>query len=147
MKRPSSPKRKNHRRILTFKTLPMKKTNEKDQFDPRWNGCSIPARDWHFHRQLLVRYGIVLCPGEYARMVKDIKAGFAELIEMRSVREAIYSVKLHHQHERIYVLSNGQRVFTAWPPTKRLNEIRRKQRSDPPFYLRLRLVRSADDDT
>lgn len=49
-------------------------------FDPRWLGRSIPERHWHFHRRLLERYGIILAPGEFGEMIKDIKSGRAPLV-------------------------------------------------------------------
>jgi hypothetical protein len=64
-------------------------------FDPRWDGRAIPERHWHFHRQLLARYGIVLAPGEFSVMVRDIKSGHAQLIEKRSGKRAIYSVRIN----------------------------------------------------
>jgi hypothetical protein len=99
------------------------------EFDPRWYGRSIPERHWHFHRQLLARYGIILAPGEFSKMLRDIRGGHALLIERRTRKTAIYSVKISREierNERIYVLSNEKDVFTAWPPKKRLNEIRRQ---------------------
>ncbi|WP_442579106.1 hypothetical protein ACSBOB_26860 [Mesorhizobium sp. ASY16-5R] len=95
-------------------------------FDPRWHGKSIPKRDWHFHRQLLVRYGIVLAAGEFASMMRDIKHGAALPIMKLEPRKVIYSVRIERVHERVYVVSDGRQIFTAWPPKKKLNEIRRK---------------------
>jgi hypothetical protein len=121
----------------------MDKTNV---FDPRWYGRSIPERHWHFHRQLLARYGIILAPGEFSKMLRDIRGGRALLIERRTRKTAIYSVKISREiepNERIYVLSNGKDVFTAWPPKKRLNEIRRRM-NRPEFTLRLRPVPEND---
>ena len=60
--------------------------NKPTAFDPRWQGRSIPERHWHFHRQLLARYGIVLGPGEFSEMLRDIKDGRALLIEPRTQR-------------------------------------------------------------
>jgi hypothetical protein len=117
-----------------------------NDFDPRWYGRSIPERHWHFHRQLLARYGIMLAPGEFSKMLRDIRGGRALLIERRTRKTAIYSVKISREierNERIYVLSNGKDVFTAWPPKKRLNEIRR-QMNRPEFTLRLRPVPETD---
>ena len=94
-------------------------------FDLRWLGASIPRSHWHFHQQLFRRYQMVLGPGEYSEMVRDIRSGIAVLIEKRKGRTAIYSVKIHAQYERIFVLSDGRQVLTAWPPEKRLNDIRR----------------------
>ncbi|ESZ03685.1 MULTISPECIES: hypothetical protein [unclassified Mesorhizobium] len=61
-------------------------------------------------------------------MVHDIKSGYAKLIETRSKKTAIYSVRIDRLGERIYVLWDGKHVITAWPPEKRLNEKRRRMR-------------------
>lgn len=98
----------------------------KVRFDPRWDGVSIPRKDWHFHRQLLARYGIVLAPGEFSEIVRDLRKGYAKLIEKRSRGKVIYSVRLQRRYERIYVLSDGKRPISAWPPEKRLNDKRRR---------------------
>lgn len=100
--------------------------SKKPHFNPRWLGASIPKKHWHFHRQLLNRYGIVLGPGEFSDMVRDIKTGYAKAIEKRSKKVSIYSVKIDRVGERVYVLSDGKRIITAWPPEKRLNEKRRR---------------------
>lgn len=109
----------------------------------RWNGRSIQQKHWHFHRQLLKRYGLVLAPGEFAQMIRDIRNGHAQLIEMRTRRTGIYSVRLSQHFERIYVLSDGKDVFTAWPPSRRLNEIRRRM-NEPEPIVHLRAVRDED---
>ncbi|NGO55483.1 hypothetical protein [Allomesorhizobium camelthorni] len=113
-------------------------------FDPRWAGRAIPEKHWHFHRQLLARYGIVLAPGEFSEMLRDIKSGHAQLIEKRSGKRAIYSVRITRLYERVYVLSDGKDIFTAWPPLRKLNEIRR-QMNRPKLFLRLRPVVNPDD--
>ncbi|MDQ6436613.1 hypothetical protein RB623_21395 [Mesorhizobium sp. LHD-90] len=95
-------------------------------FDARWHGKSIPQRDWHFHRQLLARYGIVLAAGEFASMLRDIKHGAALPMMKLTPRKVIYSVRIERVRARVYVASDGLQIFTAWPPKKKLNEIRRK---------------------
>ncbi|MHA6642304.1 hypothetical protein [Mesorhizobium sp. A623] len=107
--------------------------SKKHYFNPRWDGASIPKRHWHFHRQLLIRYRIVLAPGEFSAMLSDIRDGYAKIIERRSKTQAIYLVKFPRLGERIYVLSNGKDVFTAWPPERRLTEIRRQMRERYPL--------------
>ncbi|MER8691901.1 hypothetical protein NKI77_18195 [Mesorhizobium opportunistum] len=102
--------------------------SKKPYFNPLWLGASIPKRHWHFHRQLWRRYGIVLQPGEFSDMVRDIKNGYAKAIEKRSKKVSIYSVKIDRVGERVYVLSDGKHIITAWPPEKRLNEKRRRMR-------------------
>ncbi|MES0179697.1 hypothetical protein NKJ86_14000 [Mesorhizobium sp. M0025] len=99
--------------------------SKKPYFNPRWLGASIPEQHWHFHRQLLLRYGIVLGPGEFSDIVHDIRTGYAKVIEKRSKNTAIYSLRIDRLGERIFVLSDGKRIITAWPPEKRLNEKRR----------------------
>lgn len=93
--------------------------------DPRWAGATIRSEHWHFHSQLLRRYGIVLAPGEFTAIVTAIEDGTALLIEKRGRRQAIYSVRIPRLWERVYVLVAGGQLVTAWPPTKRLNAIRR----------------------
>ena len=88
-------------------------------FDPRWDGASIPKWHSHFHRKLFERYGIVLGPGDFADILKQIRSGEALRVEAR--REgAIYFVKVRSLFERIYVLSDGRHLITAWPATRKL---------------------------
>lgn len=93
--------------------------------DPRWVGVAIGKEHWHFHRQLLDRYKIVLAPGEFSMIVKAIQSGQALLIEQRRGKQAIYSIRIPSAWDQIYVLAAGPRLITAWPPEKRLNEKRR----------------------
>lgn len=95
------------------------------RFNPRWQGARIPRRHWHFHRQLLERYGIVLEPGEFNEIVREVKSGHAKLIEHRGAGKVIYSVRINRVYERVYILCRGLQIITAWPPEKRLNDIRR----------------------
>jgi hypothetical protein len=60
-----------------------------------------------------------------------------------ALRTRIYWVKVRCQFERIYVLSDGNDIFTAWPYSKRLNEIRR-QMNEPKPFVRLRPVINDD---
>ena len=92
------------------------------ELDQRWEGMSIPESSWHFHRQLLGRYGVVLDPGEYSQMIRDIKSGRAPVVEQRTRRTAIHMTRLHKQFEWILVLSDGKQLLTAWPPERRLME-------------------------
>ena len=96
-----------------------------DPLDRRWVGAAIQREHWHFHRQLLDRYGLVLAPGEFSWIVSMLETGQALLIERRGPKQAIYSIRLPRVHERIYVLAAGGKLITAWPPTRRLNAIRR----------------------
>jgi hypothetical protein len=93
--------------------------------DPRWIGAMIPKEHWHFHRQLLDRYGIVLAPGDFSKMQSDLADGRALLVKKLKGPQAIYSVRVESARERIYVLAARQNIITAWPPQKRLNDIRR----------------------
>lgn len=96
-------------------------------FDSRWENKAIHERDWHFHRRLLERCGIVLAPGEFAAIIRDIKRGTAVQVKKLTSRKAIFWVRIARLHERIYVLSNGQQLFTAYPHTPQLNRLRRAQ--------------------
>lgn len=96
-----------------------------EAFDERWLGASIPSDHWHFHRQLLARYGIVMAPGEFTGMLNDITKGRALRLVERPKGRAIFSVRLKTAGERIYVLAVKRRVITAWPPNARLNQKRR----------------------
>jgi hypothetical protein len=97
-----------------------------DDLDPRWIGAMIPKGHWHFHRQLLARYQIVLAPGEFSLIVEAINTSRALLIERRGAKEAIYSVRIPSSGDRVYILAAGQNLVTAWPPERRLNDLRRK---------------------
>jgi hypothetical protein len=95
-------------------------------FDTRWLGKSIPERHWHFHRRLLERYDIVLAPGEFSEMLKDIASGRAPLIRRRSTKSAIYSIRNRRLYERYFVLVTDGEVRTALPPSKALKRLRRE---------------------
>jgi len=97
-----------------------------ESFDSRWLGASIGEEHWHFHRQLLQRYSIVLAPGEFSRLFTEIKTGKAPMIERRRDGAVIYSVRIRSVNERIYVLAAGLHIISAWPPNKKLNEKRRQ---------------------
>lgn len=77
---------------------------------------SIPSYHWHFHRRLLERYGIILAPGEFSRMMRDIRSGRADLVERRPRGGIIYGVDIASVRRRIYVLMDGAWVISAWPP-------------------------------
>lgn len=100
-----------------------------DAFDPRWLGLSIPAAQWHFHRQLLRRYKIVLAPGDFSAMLAAIQKGRALLIEQQANGRAVFHVRVPSAGERIYLLvsRNGQ-VITALMPSKRFSDMRRALR-------------------
>lgn len=97
-----------------------------DGFDPRWLGKSIPQRHWHFHRRLLERYEIVLAPGEFSEMLKDIASGKAPLVRRRSAKTAIYLVRNRRLFERYFVLVKDGQVRTVLPPSRQLKVARLK---------------------
>ncbi|MGQ3281550.1 hypothetical protein [Bosea sp. (in: a-proteobacteria)] len=97
-----------------------------DGFDARWLGKSIPQRHWHFHRRLLERYNIVLAPGEFSDMLKDIASGRAPLIQRRSAKNAIYLVRNRRLFERYFVLVSDGEVRTALPPSRTLKRLKRE---------------------
>ena len=96
-----------------------------DGFDARWLGKSIPERHWHFHRRLLERYGIVLAPGEFSQMLKDIATGRAPLVQRRSAKSAVYLVRNRRLFERYFILMTNGEIRTALPPSKALRRARR----------------------
>lgn len=98
-----------------------------DGFDARWLGKSIPQRHWHFHRRLLERYGIVLAPGEFSQMAKDIASGRATLIQRRSAKSTVYMIRNRRLWERYFVLVKDGRVVTALPPSRALKRLRRQK--------------------
>lgn len=93
-----------------------------NEFDPHWSGKSIPKYHWHFHRQLFERYGIVLAPGEFSEMLRDIKAGRATVIERVSSGATIYAVRNTRLWKQYLVLVRDGYVVTTLPPNKRLNK-------------------------
>ena len=94
--------------------------------DLRWVGAVIPKKHWHFHRQLFDRYNIVLAPREFSMIVEAIESGRALLVEKRGKKQAIYSVRVPSTGDRVYILAAGLNLVTAWPPQRRLNDLRRK---------------------
>jgi hypothetical protein len=85
-------------------------------FDPRWLKAQISKPDWHFHRQLLKRYGVVLGPGQFSQIIKTIRYGQARLVEVRGERGRIYSIRIKGAGRRVYVLAVDGFPRTAWPP-------------------------------
>lgn len=95
-----------------------------NDFDPLWNGKSIPKHHWHFHRQLFARYGIVLAPGEFSEMLSDIKTGRATVIERLPSDAAIYMIRNVRLWKQFFVLVRSGYVVTALPPGRRLKKFR-----------------------
>ena len=83
-------------------------------FDPRWNGAAIAKDDWHFHRRLLTRYGVVLGPGEYSKIQKKSRKGRYKILNDNRGRP-LYRVYTPSDPRGFYVLSFGGRLLTAWP--------------------------------
>ena len=94
-------------------------------FDPRWQDVAIPEADWHFHRQLLDRYGTVLGPGEYSRMLRHIRRGKALEVRRCARNRSIYAVWLRCG-ELIYVIASKWMAFTAYPPSKAIRAERER---------------------
>lgn len=97
-----------------------------DGFDARWLGKSIPERHWHFHRRLLERYDIILAPGEFSEMLKDIASKRAPIVQRRSAKSAVYLVRNRRLFERYFVLVTNGELRTALPPSKALKRLWRQ---------------------
>ena len=108
----------NHRQEEAF-------MSDEDQLDPRWHGASIDRMHWHFHRRLWSRYKIVLAPGEFSLIIKDIKNGKAQVLFRKSAKEAAYVFYIKSARTRIFVTADGTHLITALPPTKRLAQLRK----------------------
>jgi hypothetical protein len=98
-----------------------------DDFDPQWDGKSIPKHHWHFHRQLFARYGIVLAPGEFSEMLRDIKTGRAAIIERVPSGATIYMIRNIRLWKQYFVLVRDGYVVTALPPGRKLKRLRRRR--------------------
>jgi len=101
--------------------------------DPGWIGAYIPKQDWHFHRQLLLRYGVVLTLGQFSQIIADIRRGQARLVKAKGKRGAIYSVRIKQAGGRIYIFAINCVPITAWPlkAAKRLAKKATQSRNDP----------------
>jgi|GEM_PF-3135592 len=85
------------------------------EFDSRWVGASIRKDYWHFYRQLFRRYGLILAPGEFSKIVADIKSGRARLIRQVKNDAAIYRIRINRTGDRVYILVVDGMPRTAWP--------------------------------
>ena len=92
--------------------------------DAKWVGVAIPCASWHFHRRLFERYGIVLAPGDYSDMVKQIKKGKAQLLRRGYEDEALYCVEVKSLGQLIYVIGRKDALISAYP--RRLLQPERK---------------------
>lgn len=88
---------------------------EWQEFDPRWLGACISEREWHFHRQLLRRYGVVLGVGQFSKIVREIRRKRARLVQRRGKEGAIYSVRIDGVDQQLYILAVKGVPRTAWP--------------------------------
>jgi len=100
--------------------------SEDDDLDPRWHDATVKKEHWHFHRQLLARYGVVMAPGEFSLLLRDILTGNAKPIKRQSPTRAVYFAKLYYAKERIYVVVDDGRIITVLPPAKHLGRLRRQ---------------------
>jgi len=87
------------------------KASADPNFDVRWFGAVIQIQNWHFHRRLLERYGIVLGPADYSRIANAIAKGESPLIDPRPDGSAVYLVR---------VPSTGALFFVAAKPNGEL---------------------------
>lgn len=104
-------------------------------FDERWDGAVIAAPQWHFHRRLLERYGVVLGPGEFSRIIRDIRRGRAIFIERRGKDATLHAVEMAGACGWVFVLYCRGRPKTVLPPSPRRWKIRKaveKQRRRVP---------------
>ncbi len=101
-----------------------------EELDDRWINASIPQEHWHFHSALFTRYGIVLAPGEFTKMINAIRSKKARVVEHRKHGETVFFIPIPRVGERVYVVAKGVRLITVLQPSKRLNTLRRKA-SDP----------------
>lgn len=95
-------------------------------FDPRWDGTSIPEKHWHFHRRLLERYGIIMGPGDFGAVLKDIKSGKALMVRRLDRGRRVYWCKVPSCYERVYVVGRRGAILTAWPATPDIMKDRKR---------------------
>lgn len=95
-------------------------------FDARWDGASIPREHWHFHRRLLERYGLVLQPGEYSKIVKKLAKGKWFFIGPVKRGGAVYKVFTRSAPKGFFIVVTGRRPRTAYPLKSAIRLIRRR---------------------
>ncbi len=89
-----------------------------------WPDGTVIERDtWHFHSQLLKRYGIILAPGEFSGLQRAILSGKAILVQQKATGSAIYSVRIASGMKRIFVHAKAGHIFTAWPSRRPLRQL------------------------
>jgi len=86
-------------------------------FDPRWYGAAIRSDNWHFHRRLFERCGLVLAPGEYSAIRRAIASGRAKRIRRRE-RASLYWVEIASARAFVAVMARGGRLLTVLPTSK-----------------------------
>ena len=91
--------------------------SEQPGFETHWIGARIGEPEWHFHRQLFRRYGIVLGVGQFSQIIKDIRGGCAPLVKPKGTRGGIFLVQLEGVDRPVYVLAIDGIPKTAWPPS------------------------------
>lgn len=84
-------------------------------FDPLWEGASIPQEHWHFHRRLLERYGIVLRPGEYARLHKKAVVKKQKAF-CRTGNTRVHRIFLHGVQEIVFVVVDDRSLISVLKP-------------------------------
>ncbi len=84
-------------------------------------GAVIDARQWHFHRRLFQRYGIVLGPADYSRIAKTIARRRVPFIDRRPDGSAVYLVQVPSSGALVFVAAKPNGVLiTALPVHPRL---------------------------
>lgn len=79
--------------------------------NPKWpEGVQIKRDNWHFHKRLYERYGIILLPGEYTKILNKIKSGELEPIFYYD-RNGLNTFKYVHEEgtpnqRRIYIVAD-----------------------------------------
>lgn len=87
-----------------------------DDLDHRWHGAVIDGRDFHFHRRLYERYGVVLAPGDYSAMYKAVTRKRSRPLMKGNDGGAIYAVRVPSSNELVLVAATKTRFRTAYPP-------------------------------
>lgn len=86
------------------------------RFCSRWDGAFISDREWHFHRRLYERYGVVLAPGEFTMIVRRIRSRKTPVIRRKDGKLLIHVIRIPSADIVVFVVSDGRMPKTAWPP-------------------------------
>lgn len=90
-------------------------------FDPRWYEAVIGENTWHFHRRLYERYGVVLGPRGYTRIIKDISRKRALKIKQKSGGAWVYMIWIPPLIDPVFIVfRKGSPLLTAMPPSEKL---------------------------